>query len=69
VTTNKRKAENFYTHAVSISIRQTSRCALRMSDSLQNVKNRNRERKVPKVPGKDRGVGGDRKGVSKPRRR
>jgi hypothetical protein len=36
---------------------------------LQNVKNRNRERKVPKTPGKDRGVGGDRKGVSKPRRR
>lgn len=46
-----------------------SRCALDLADPLQNVKNRNRERKVPKTPGKDRGVGGDRKGVSKPRRR
>ena len=41
MTTNKRKATNFYTTAVSLA------CYVQRADA-QNVKNRNRERTVPK---------------------
>lgn len=47
MTTNKKKATNYYTTAVSDAIKLQV-----ASLTCQNVKNRNRERKAPRVSGK-----------------